>query len=99
MGSLDHPRQGVPNVRTVAVMNEKVGSGKTTTTISLAAVLAERGLRHVVVDLDLKPRPAYRWGEEGNPVSTARSRKSATSRLCWATSLTRRCRQNACTLT
>jgi chromosome partitioning protein len=39
-------------VRTVAVMNEKGGSGKTTTTISLAAVLAERGLRSLVVDLD-----------------------------------------------
>src|SRR3981081_75111 len=52
IGCLDHPRQGVPNVRTVAVMNEKGGSGKTTTTISLAAVLAERGSRILVVDLD-----------------------------------------------
>src|SRR5947207_6160037 len=33
-------------------MNEKGGSGKTTTTISLAAVLAERGLSVLVVDLD-----------------------------------------------
>jgi len=49
---LDHPHWGVPNVRTVAVMNEKGGSGKTTTTISLAAVLAERGYRILVVDLD-----------------------------------------------
>jgi Mrp family chromosome partitioning ATPase len=39
-------------VRTIAVMNEKGGSGKTTTTISLAAVLAERGYRILVVDLD-----------------------------------------------
>ena len=39
-------------MRTVAVMNEKGGSGKTTTTISLAAVLAERGLSVLVVDLD-----------------------------------------------
>jgi hypothetical protein len=38
-------------VRTIAVMNEKGGSGKTTTTISLAAVLAERGFRILVVDL------------------------------------------------
>src|SRR5438445_8899969 len=52
MGCLDHPRQGVRSVRTVAVMNEKGGSGKTTTTISLAAVLAERGYRILVVDLD-----------------------------------------------
>ena len=39
-------------MRTIAVMNEKGGSGKTTTTISLAAVLAERGLFVLVVDLD-----------------------------------------------
>src|SRR5438445_3114116 len=39
-------------VRTIAVMNEKGGSGKTTTTISLAAVLAERGYRILVIDLD-----------------------------------------------
>jgi cellulose biosynthesis protein BcsQ len=37
-------------VRTTAVMNEHGGSGKTTTTISLAAVLAERGFRGLVVD-------------------------------------------------
>src|SRR4030081_317428 len=52
MGCLDHPRRGYRNVRTVAVMNEKGGSGKTTTTIRLAAVLAERGYRILVVDLD-----------------------------------------------
>ncbi len=39
-------------MRTIAVMNEKGGSGKTTTTISLAAVLAERRLFVLVLDLD-----------------------------------------------
>src|SRR5438128_585080 len=39
-------------MQTVAVMNEKGGSGKTTTTINLAAVLAERGFRCLVIDLD-----------------------------------------------
>src|SRR6266516_3336337 len=48
-----HPESGgMVIVRTIAVMNEKGGSGKTTTTISLAAVLAERGFRVLVVDLD-----------------------------------------------
>jgi len=39
-------------VRTIALANNKGGSGKTTTTVSLAATFAERGLRVLVVDLD-----------------------------------------------
>jgi chromosome partitioning protein len=39
-------------VRTVAVINRKGGSGKTTTTVNLAAALGERGKRVLVIDLD-----------------------------------------------
>ncbi len=39
-------------MRTIAVSNNKGGSGKTTTTVSLAAAFAERGLKVLVVDLD-----------------------------------------------
>jgi chromosome partitioning protein len=39
-------------VRTIALSNNKGGSGKTTTTVSLAAAFAERGLKVLVVDLD-----------------------------------------------
>jgi chromosome partitioning protein len=39
-------------MRIVAVSNHKGGSGKTTTTVSLAPAFAERGLRVLVVDLD-----------------------------------------------
>jgi len=36
----------------LAVVNEKGGTGKTTTAVNVAAALAERGLRVLVVDLD-----------------------------------------------
>jgi chromosome partitioning protein len=39
-------------MRIIALSNNKGGSGKTTTTVSLAAAFAERGLRVLVVDLD-----------------------------------------------
>jgi chromosome partitioning protein len=39
-------------VRTVAVINSKGGSGKTTTAVNTAAAIAERGLRVLLVDLD-----------------------------------------------
>jgi chromosome partitioning protein len=58
-------------VRTVAVMNEKGGSGKTTTTISLAAVLGERGLSVLVVDLDPRPRRSCGFGAVASQISHA----------------------------
>lgn len=49
-------------MRTIAVINHKGGSGKTTTAVNLAAGLAEQGFRVLIIDMDPQGHVAYGLG-------------------------------------
>ncbi|MGD9125796.1 MAG: AAA family ATPase [Planctomycetia bacterium] len=54
-------------MRSIAVMNQKGGVGKTTTTVNVAAALAARGHRVMVVDLDPQAHATFHLGLEPTP--------------------------------
>jgi chromosome partitioning protein len=51
-------------MRTIALMNQKGGVGKTTTTANLGAALAERGRRVLLIDLDPQAHLTINYGVE-----------------------------------
>jgi chromosome partitioning protein len=57
-----HPRWATPGLSRLAVFNHKGGTGKTTTSVSLAAGLAARGLRVLLVDTDSQGNVAVSLG-------------------------------------
>lgn len=53
--------------RTVALLNQKGGVGKTTSTVNLGAALARYGQRVLLVDLDPQSNLSLHFGVEGSP--------------------------------
>ena len=56
------PRSTAPQSRIIALMNQKGGVGKTTTTVNLAAGIAERGRATLVIDLDPQSHASLHLG-------------------------------------
>jgi len=54
-------------MRSIAVMNQKGGVGKTTTVVNLAAALADRGVRVCVIDLDPQAHATLHLGVDPLP--------------------------------
>lgn len=59
----------MPKARRIAVMNQKGGVGKTTSSVNIAAGLAKAGRRVLVVDLDPQAHASLHLGVENVPSS------------------------------
>lgn len=63
--TMDDSTQSKP-VRVIALMNQKGGVGKTTTTVNLAAAIAQQGRKVLIIDLDPQAHATLHVGVEDN---------------------------------